>query len=204
MEIVIGMVVLALIYFLYRKLSAGSSPANEDDAAAGTPPQAEANPPPAVSSHRGPATAVLPAQENAASTPPPVAPAVTSECAELPLEHLVSINSKTAATLRALGISDLQSLADANAETLMAAGFEGTAARNVKAQALLSALPGVSPHELSALAASGVSSIASLAKEEAEKLAVRVDKSNRRIGSLKTGLGIQQLRRIIGAANAAS
>lgn len=210
MKILIALVVVALIYFLYRRFSAGSPAAPAQDATSDVTPE--------PSSPTAPSTSSATTQQQS-SAPAPVAEvtettqaaalssaASQTDAAEahktLPLEHLVSINRSTGATLRALGVSDLASLAGANTETLIAAGFEGATANNLKAQAALSALPGVSPHELMALAASGVDSVASLAKEQPQTLAARIEKSNRDVGSLKSGLGIQQLQRIIGAANA--
>ncbi len=122
----------------------------------------------------------------------------------LPVEHLVGVDRRTGKALRAMGISDTLTLAAASAEKLQAAGLDTAATKTLQAQAALSALSGVTPHEASVLASCGIDSVATLAKQDPAELVAKLEKVNRYTGALKSAPGVQQLQRLISTANVAA
>lgn len=213
MKIIIGLVVLALIYFIYKKVtgdkaslehtpetSSSAAPSAADETASES--VSEATTESATDSTDGAsvAAAALAAVSATASS----AASAVSASSSLPLEHLIGIDRRAGKALRALGITDMSALLSAGADKLSAAGFDTAAAKALQAQAALSALPGVTPHEASVLASSGMDSIAALASQDPSELLSKVARANKATGALKTAPGVQQLQRLISSAKAAA
>lgn len=221
MKILISLILLALIYFLFRKFTAGkSTPEQLTSAATPTDTLADSN----TDAELDDSAAVEPSAtvSAAAATETPIATetasassvqaSTTSSTASppsrasqsLPIEHLEGIDRRTGKTLRALGINDLDSLVVASNDTLEAAGFQAAAAKVLRAQAALSTLSGITPSEVSVLAKSGIDSIANLAEQDPAGLLARVAQTNRGSSALKSAPGVQQLQRLISSAKAAA
>lgn len=209
MKIIIGLVVLALIYFIYKKVTGDkaslehtpeTSPSAANETASESVSKAAADTAPDSTDGASVAAAALAAVSDTASS----AASAVSISSSLPLEHLVGIDRRAGKALRALGITDMNALLSAGADKLSAAGFGTAAAKALQAQAALSALPGVTPHEASVLACSGIDSIAALASQDPSDLLSKVARANKGTGALKTAPGVQQLQRLISSAKAAA
>ena len=211
MKIIIGLVVLALIYFIYKKVTGDKaalehtpdtspSPASSPASDAASEPASESAADSSADSIDGAAVAAAAVVSTAAAS----ASSAVSANSSLPLEHLVGIDRRAGKALRALGITDMNALLGAGADKLSAAGFDTAAAKALQAQAALSALPGVTPHEASVLASSGIDSIAALASQDPSDLLSKVARANKGTGALKTAPGVQQLQRLISSAKAAA
>jgi len=226
MKIVIAVILIALIFFLFRKFTAGKTtseqPSSNDSltsaeatattVAEKTHSAAEKTVDSTTAAAAAAGTAVAGAvavatakvtsintsdAESAASAPS--SPAAGSS---LPIEHLEGVDRQTGKTLRGLGIKDTVSLLNASEDTLEAAGIDQAAAKLLQAQASLSALPDATPSEISALANSGIDSIKSLAQQTPEQLLTIVARTNRGSATLKSAPGVQQLQRLISRAKA--
>ena len=227
MKIVIAVILIALIFFLFRKFTAGKTtseqPSSNDSltsaeatattVAEKTHSAAEKTVDSTTAAAAAAGTAVAGAvaaataevtstntsgvTESATSAPSP--PAAGSS---LPIEHLEGVDRQTGKTLRGLGIKDTVSLLNASEDTLEAAGIDQAAAKLLQAQASLSALPDATPSEISALANSGIDSIKSLAQQTPEQLLTIVARTNRGSATLKSAPGVQQLQRLISRAKA--
>ena len=211
MKIIIGLVILALIYFIYKKVTG-------DKASLEHTPDASSSAAPSTASETVSDSADTTAESNddasavgaaaaavavASATPSDVSNAIPASNS-LPLEHLVGIDRRGGKALRALGITDMDTLLSAGTDKLSAAGFDPAAAKALQAQAALSALPGVTPHETSVLASSGIDSIAALANQDPNELLAKVARANKGTGALKSAPGVQQLQRLISSAKAAA
>lgn len=209
MKIIIGLILLALIYFIYKKVTGDkASLEHTSDASSNAVPSSatEAKTDTAAdnqvtdTSTSGVASATAAVASAAVSN----ASNAASLSSSLPLEHLVGIDRRAGKALRALGITDMNALLSAGADKLSAAGFDAAAAKTLQAQAALSALPGVSPHEASVLASSGIDSITALASQDPSELLSKVARANKSTGALKAAPGVQQLQRLISSAKAAA
>lgn len=211
MKIIIGLVVLALIYFIYKKVtgdkgplehtpetSSSAAPNAADETTSGS--VSEATTQSATDSVDGASVAAAAAVSATASS----AACTVSASNSLPLEHIVGIDRRAGKALRALGITDMNALLSAGADKLSAAGFDTAAAKTLQAQAALSALAGVTSHEASVLASSGIDSIATLASQNPTDLLSKVARANKSTGAMKSAPGVQQLQRLISTAKAAA